>query len=431
MANCRITNKNTKCNNKPVDNITKPQCRPFNTCIGFGKSISWDGDCLVSKGTPSVIDGWYSEIHVVNGCIIDARTAPIPIYTPPPCAPAAKPCDDNNNGGESDIVLNPEGCNLLEYISGMLDARIYFGANTGLTVTGCGTQNDPLVLNVTPQTQNIYIQSSTPQILPISGSGTSSDPFSISHADSGIQAGMYGSFEVDRYGHIIAYDESRDDVITGIIDGNGVSLSITSGLLSADLNDTGIDAGQYTLGGYTVTFNSTGQATDIRRDITITQGTYQLGNYNVTINDIGSLTDISLVDIDTTAIPDTFIGSYRGDAGAVDIEREISFTTEFDGPLHVEYRGLLSQTNLNPGQSMTVPSGFDIAIDGTSVVDQMIEVTGTFNTIVTPGNTIVAIRGTSLNAIDAGPHTVTITAPTALITQTDGVIRVQIVGKGA
>ena len=81
---------------------------------------------------------------------------------------------------------------------------------------------------------------------------------------------------------------------------------------------------------------------------------------------------------------------------------------------------------------MTFPAGFNIAVDGISLTDPLVEVAGVFN--MTPGvgqNCIVAIRATSLNAIAAGQHTVTITAPTPIITQRDGFMRVQIVGRGA
>ena len=109
----------------------------------------------------------------------------------------------------------------------------------------------------------------------------------------------------------------------------------------------------------------------------------------------------------------------------------MTFTTELDGPLHVEYRGLLGRTDLDPGMAMTFPSGYSIAVDGIMMTDPLIEVVGVFTSDGVGGNAIVAIRATTMNAVAAGQHTITVTAPTATITQRDGFMRAQIVGRGA
>ena len=71
---------------------------------------------------------------VENGCIVDARAARIPTYTPAPCAPVPGECGEG--GGSAGVTLSPDACNLLEYQSGMLLSKLYFGGSSGVTVTG-------------------------------------------------------------------------------------------------------------------------------------------------------------------------------------------------------------------------------------------------------------------------------------------------------
>lgn len=428
MNKCRTTRKNQHCGVEVVQEPSRTPCSPINVCLGFGRSLVWSGNCPEVRGTPTIEDGWYSQVHVVDGCIVDARDAQIPVYTPAPCAPAASPCED---GGSSSVTLNPAACNLLTFTSGMLDARLHFGDSTGVTVTGCGTANDPLRFSVEVDAGSVFVKSGSPLAIGVEGDGSAANPFTISLANSPLDAGWHGAYEIDMYGRVIGFDATRTGLIEGVNDGEGIELKVEAGILTANLkNVAGEVAGQYTTGGYTYTVNAKGQVTNIRRDITITEDTYQLGSYNVTVNAYGSITRIEPVNVDNSAIPDTFIGTFRGQAGSADTEREMTFTTELDGPLHVEYRGMLGSTTTDPGLSVNIPSGFIIQVDGVALTDTVIEVSGVLNATGAT-NAIVGIRATSQNAIAAGQHTVTILAPTAFITQRDGVLRAQIVGRGA
>lgn len=428
MNKCRTTRKNQHCGVEVVQEPSRTPCAPINVCLGFGRSLVWSGNCPEVRGTTTIEDGWYGQVHVVDGCIVDARDAQIPVYTPAPCAPAASPCDD---GGSSSVTLNPAACNLLTFTSGMLDARLHFGDSTGVTVTGCGTANDPLRFSVEVDSGSVFVKSGSPQVIGVEGDGTMANPFTISLANGPLEAGWHGAYEIDMYGRIIGFDATRTGLIEGVNDGEGIELKVEAGILTANLKDVNVTAGQYTTGGYTYTVNSKGQVTNIRRDITIDEDTYQLGSYNVTVNAYGSITRIEPVNVDNSAIPDTFVGSFRGQSSSTDTEREMTFTTELDGPLHVEYRGLLGRTDLDPGMAMTFPSGYSIAVDGIMMTDPLIEVVGVFTSDGVGGNAIVAIRATTMNAVAAGQHTITVTAPTATITQRDGFMRAQIVGRGA
>lgn len=95
---CRIVPKNNRCTPEVIP-PSLPSCEPFNVCLSFGRALHFNGNCFTVLGDVGIADGWYSEFQVINGCIVDARGAEIPVYTPAPCAPAAGPCDDN--GGEA------------------------------------------------------------------------------------------------------------------------------------------------------------------------------------------------------------------------------------------------------------------------------------------------------------------------------------------
>lgn len=429
MSKCRTTRKNSQCGVTVVQEPAAKGCAPFNVCLAFGRSLTWNGNCFTVQGTPTIEDGWYGEVLVENGCIVDARAARIPTYTPAPCAPVPGEC--GKGGGSAGVTLSPDACNLLEYQSGMLLSKLYFGDSSGVTVTGCGTRNSPLQFSFSSDSDAVNMKSGSPQVITVEGDGSIAAPFTIGMTTVELAAGQYGAFEIDAYGRIIGYDESRTGLIEGVNNGDGVNLSVTGGVLQADLVDVPDVAGQYTTGGYMLTVDNKGRVTNLRREITIDPDTYRLGNFDVTLNEYGSVTAIEQVAPDNSAIPDTFVGSFRGAVSSTDTEREMTFTTELDGPIHVEYRGLLGRTALDPGMTMTLPAGFGIAIDGISLADPLIEVAGVFSSDGVGANAIVAIRATSMNVIAAGQHTVTVTTPTAVVTQRDGFMRAQIVGRGA
>jgi hypothetical protein len=314
----------------------------------------------------------------------------------------------------------------------MLLAKLYFGEHEGVTVSGCGTANSPLRLSVKLDSSSVYMKSGTPLVIDVTGSGSAASPFTVSMKQVDLTAGWNGVYEIDAYGRVIGYDDTRSALIKAVNDSESIGLSVDNGILVATLLDVSKDvAGTYTTGGYIYTVNSKGQVTNIKREITLESDTYQFGGFNVTVNAYGSITKIEAVKVDMTAIPDTFVASYRGLVGSSDMEREMTFVTELDGVLHVEYRGLLGRTTIDPGIALTFPSGYSIAVDGILLTDPFIEVVGVFTDDGVGGNAITALRATSMNAIAAGQHTVTVTAPGPTITQRDGFMRAQLVGRGA
>lgn len=431
--NCRATKRVTSCEPTSIGNSTPRTCDPFNVCIGFGRMLSFDGQCLTVTGTPDIEDGVYNSFKIVDGCFVSATDDGVPQYTPAPCAPSTDGCGGGGGGGgDSSVNLDPQSCNLLGYTNGLLSAIIHFGDSEGVTVSGCGTPNDPIRFTVNAGGESSYVQSGSQQVITVEGTGEQTSPYTISLAASGIQPGTYAGFSVDMYGRITGYDESAESSFVDIQEGEGTEVSNTSGLYRVDLTDTGVTADNYTFGGYSVSVDKKGRIANITRNITLTAGTYKLGAYNVTVNSTGSITEITEDIAEATAIAGTFIAAYRGDSNSTDTDRQMTFTTELSGIFHVEYRGYIGATTLDPGVSLTIPSGYVLDIDGVTLSEPVVEVMGSFDKQDGAGkNAVMCIRGTTSKALSVGQHTVTITAPDATITQRDGFVRAELVEKGA
>lgn len=288
MSNCRETPKNNKCAATTSNNTgSVNQCDGTSVCLSFGTSLVYDGNCWKVSGTPTVSDGWYDRVHVVNGCIVDADISPLPVYVPPPCAPTGS---GGGGGGDTCGPLSPDPANLLVCNGTDLLGKLYFGTQVGLTVSGYGTATSPLEFTVTSQAQQTYINTSTPDAISLTGSGTLADAYIIGLKTSPLAAGTYNGITFDAYGKAIA--ASSIDGLTALTNGVGTTASVVAGVGKVDLANTGVTAGNYLLGGYTVSYNLQGQATSIGQTISIDAGTYTLGSWDVTVNAQGSITDI-------------------------------------------------------------------------------------------------------------------------------------------
>lgn len=78
---------------KEIKNLPK-KCKPFTVCVG-NKSLVFDGTCLHALPRKIQIPaGTYTSITLdENGCIVDAGTAPVPVYTPQACCDPAEKTD--------------------------------------------------------------------------------------------------------------------------------------------------------------------------------------------------------------------------------------------------------------------------------------------------------------------------------------------------
>ncbi|HDI8663219.1 TPA: hypothetical protein PPE16_004355 [Escherichia coli] len=422
MNKCRKTPKNARCAPEPVEAVP-PLCDPFSVCLSFGRTLSYDGACVRLNGQPVIPDGWYGEVHVVNGCIVDAREAPVPLYTPPPCAPAATPCGEG--GGEGGVTLSPDAANLSRLIGNQLMTKLYLGQNEGVTVTGDGTQNNPLTIRLAAgDGDGIFMTSGSPDALTISGSGEQADPFILKLTNSPLGAGTFGALELDSLGRVVGYNEDAGgDALRQLIDGNGTKgVSVGPGVGRIDLEEVEGVKGSYTMGGYSLSVDDTGRVEGVKRGITLTAGTYTLGNYSVTINAYGSITKLEKVTV--PAEPNVFVAQYA--AGEPSQAAVMSFTTEVPGRLHIEYIGYLgTATAQTPGLAENV-TGTAISVDGSDVprVLTTLMPSGTPGTMVSTG-----VRGITPGIIPAGPHTVAVRGPD-IMGQHAAILKCTVVGVG-
>lgn len=422
MNKCRKTPKNARCAPEPVESLP-PLCDPFEVCLSFGRSLSFDGACVRLNGQSVIADGWYGEVHVVNGCIVDARQADIPVYTPPPCAPAATPCGEDDGGGS--VVLSPDVANLTTLTGNQLLTKLYYGPNEGITVSGSGTRNDPLMFRVTASDDSgVFITSGSPDVLSIAGSGVQRDPYIFKLENSPVGAGTYGPFEIDSFGRVTGYNaDAGGDGIQSLLDGNGTTVNaLGAGVYRIDLEELEGVKGSYTFGGYTVTVDDTGRISGTKRGITLKEGTYTLGNYIVSVNAYGSITKIEKA---TTPVqPNVFVAHYA--AGEASTTVTMQLTTDVPGYLHVEYTGYMGTANAQT-------PGLQAGVQGISVAVDNIVIPGVLATLVpsgTPGTMVcTGICGTTAGVITAGTHEVVVTGP-EVMGQHAALLKCTVVGVG-
>lgn len=407
---CRTTPKNTHCGTRDAQTPAPLDCEAFDVCLGGGRVLHFDGQCFRLDGSVTIADGWYSQVQIVNGCIVDARTAEVSVYTPAPCAPAAGPCSDaGGSGGSSLPPLSPDTCNLLSASGGQLMATLHTSPGSGVTVTGCGSQNDPLVISASSSggTGDIYLNSSTPSALVITGSGTLQDSFQIGLKESPLAAGTHGAFTTDAYGRITGYDATvSDGTITALAEGTGTSPTVlTPGVVQVNLKETGVTAGKYLAGGYTLDIDSTGRVTSAVKTVTVEAGDYTFGRYDVTVNGTGSITAIAE---NAASDPLTkFVGVFRATSGD---ERVFSFETHRAAQFYVHYHGAFGVNQANGPRGMQfTDSIMQVVIDGTNMSGGMVEYAQSGDTITSSAP--AAYHLLTAGVFDAGTHEIQFTMP--------------------
>ena len=260
--NCRTNVKILDCGND-LENQHKIVYEPFSVCLPFGRQLVWDGQGLRLKGTVNTADGQYGLFTVENGCITKADEQPACEYTAQPCTPAATPCGE----GSSSITLQPGEDNLLNFdAAGRLGAQLNYSTSTeGLSISGYGTVNSPLVIDYTPgEAARTYMQSGSSAI-GVSGTGTAAAPYVITHVSSSLGAGTYGGFTIDESGHITGYEDPGLGV-TAIVAGDGLVVSRAGTIYTVGMERQSA-YGTFRFGGYDVTTNGEGVVTGVSQVI--------------------------------------------------------------------------------------------------------------------------------------------------------------------
>lgn len=317
---CRTTPKNTHCVERAVEDPSPLPCDAFDVCLGAGRSLHFDGNCFRVEGASTIPDGWYGEVQIVNGCIKDAKQSALPVYTPPPCVGAAGH-GSNTPGVGTMPPISPDACNLLSMQGGALQAVLHVQAGAGVALSGCGTAQDPLHIAADTHGSEggsggggtVYLQAATPSALSITGSGTLQDAYQIGLKESPLPAGAHGAFTTDAYGRVIGYTATASsDALMAISPGYGTEVAtISPGVAQVNLTHTGIKAGQYQLGGYTVGVDASGRVTTAEPTIKLKASTYKIGDYDVAVNATGSITGITKSHSTEVGGLTTFVGRFH------------------------------------------------------------------------------------------------------------------------
>lgn len=419
--NCRSTVKRLDCGND-LENQHTTTYDPFSVCLPFGRQLVYDGQGLRLKGSVNTPDGKYGLFTVENGCITKAEEQPACEYTPQPCTPAAAPCGEGSSGS---ISLQPGEDNLLNFdASGRLGAQLKYTTTTeGMTITGYGTTNSPLTINYTPgETAKTYVRGSTPAVT-VSGDGTATAPYDISHKEIDIGAGTYGGFTVDAYGHITGYKEP-DLGLTKILAGVGIQVTQNGTIATVALPAQTNTYGTYQLGGWSVSVDGQGIVTGLVQNIKFdiqgeeTSFTIDPKYNNLMFNEYGSLV---AYESKTPVAEDHFVEYF--DANRSDTS--FTFTTQKSAHFKITYRGRLAIAS--PGSSVygyfALPSPYSILINNRRI--------GALAYYSSAQSGVVEVVAISDALYSAGTYTVALSNPTDEFTFTDGaVFEVELVARG-
>lgn len=267
------------------------ECEPFSVCLPFGGSLFYNGGCInYEKGTPPA-DGTYGKIIIEGGCIVGVEQDTVPQYAATPCAPVPNPCDCGEGSGAS---ISTRACNLItQDATGALQALLYVEGDNGVTISGCGTAERPLIISGGGGSGGggSLIGDSIITVTSISNGNK------LTHKQSPAGTTTVKGMTFDAFGHFQSYTEpsSSGDGLAGIVAGIGIDVQTNPNtqIATVSLKPLASDpTGTHLLGGYNVTTDKYGRVTGFSRAITSPAGTFTLGEYDVTTNALGSITNI-------------------------------------------------------------------------------------------------------------------------------------------
>lgn len=393
MANCRVFNKNTTCTpiKKEAEESTSAtiSCEPLSVCLGFGRSLLFDGQCWSLQGGPSIPDGVYNSITIQNGCPVTATVVEETPYVLPPCAPAAADCGD----ATSSIVIAPGECNLSSLdAAGRLVTNVTLQAGSGVSISGCGSSQSPAVISATfdPSDIQVNISAGTSQYVTVDN--PSGNNYIISHVEHEGIAGTYGPYTFDAAGHLTAYEaEENSTGVQQIIVGPGLTLTDNNGVVTIQLSQIGIEPGTYLLGGYNVIVDLNGRVTSVTPAIQIEEGWYDPYSYRFYLNQLGSVSEVQAI----IRTEDTrFTKTYPSNTDVMDIV----VTTSMIGSFGISVATHFGTAPANVEGLATLPQEVQITVDGINEAGYAKVSNGQY----------VGIEVRTAGTYDVGQHTVVI-----------------------
>lgn len=266
-----------------------PCSEPFDLCVG-DYTLKWDGFCLTVERSRHTPDGTYTEVTLVDGCIVEYGYAGEATYTPPYCNPNPAHCQDGGTGATADVKISTSPDNTLKQTSSGLFARTYVQGGTGITVGGTGTVTSPYTISLSQSTNT----GGTTAVVGRNGIVSEITNTGVAYVgleESGVKTGVYDvtdQFTVDRFGRITSVVQRQEPLVSAGsgLEANGQGDTIQIGHPTHDIEDSMV------LGAYVIGVSNTGHITRTERAITVDSGVYHIGAYNIGINEFGSISSI-------------------------------------------------------------------------------------------------------------------------------------------
>lgn len=360
-GNCRISPKNTRCDDALGKEAGTRVCDSFSTCLPFGGSLAFDGECITfTKPTQVPDDGIYDSFVVQNGCITEARKADLPTYTPPPCTPIPAPCYDTGNGT---ITLSPDAANLLYWdSSSRLMGKLFYENSGEIVISGNGTAGSPLRISANIAPDVTTITSTTPDVLLLNNPDTNVFTLAMAAISNSV-VGTHAGFEIDRYGRVVGYTEPAAGGVTEVrgTEGN-IEVSGAQGVYIINLPS-----------------------------LHTTEKKVQAGDQELTIDMQGR---VSQIDNSAQAVGDRFSTIISGSWTT----NSFSFVSTVSGRMRISYKGNIKTTTSAVTEGLVIlPSDIQLFVDSQSVSGYA---------VVTDSQYIIGIEALTPNMYLAGDHTV-------------------------
>jgi hypothetical protein len=206
---------------------------PFVLDLGVFGKLEYDGRGLRLSRTGAVPDGVYGVLETKDGAPVSLGPAPAFVYVPPDCAPSPAPCPDGA-GGEWP-GLDPSASNLASLTAGGILVRLEVQSSDTVALTG-GTPGAPLRAEVLGGSGGgaSTIISATPDVLEVSGGGTS---YQLTHKAPAGSGTVSAGLEIDAYGHVKSFQGPDTPGIMTVVpvQGGAVDVLAQGGAVVLDL----------------------------------------------------------------------------------------------------------------------------------------------------------------------------------------------------
>lgn len=275
MANeikCNVNRRHRVNCNPGESSKPKKVYPPFSTCI-FSGNLVWDGEGLsFTKRSDKILDGSYTQVNVINGCVSSLSQAPIEGYTPSDCC--GMPGGASSGNSAAHVVVSPAADNLLQSRPDGLYTRTYLqSSDNNLTISGNGTSETPFNIKLGDVGFNgIYIHGLNG--VKVTGNGTQEHQINIELDTVGVHAGSYNGFTIDAYGRVISVDEEAVSVNSIVATAPLKSDITSSGVCTLSLDFDSLPTTTYKLGRYTVVVTSAGTVKSVSADAGIPAGSF-------------------------------------------------------------------------------------------------------------------------------------------------------------